>query len=184
MNCITTCKPFRCACLFFVSLIGLVFSLAAQPAVPTHLMKSTTGSGGGSGSASGPASGKHISLNQTIAQSSLTGKFQAGKVVLLQGFQHALSGRSNQETNEEPLSVAIFPNPSNGNFTIQVPAKLVGSEIVVRLSNFMGQVLREARLTIQQTTVPFDFSELPKAPYVIAIRSTQSDWNHSIIIFQ
>jgi hypothetical protein len=74
-------------------------------------------------------------------------------------------------------NITLFPNPTSGRFTVQLPDSRIASESVsIEIMNITGQKLISARLSKEKSD--FDISDLPKGLYFAKI----SDGNKVSII--
>jgi hypothetical protein len=79
------------------------------------------------------------------------------------------------ENNDDFSSVKVFPNPSNGNFTIQMDRNLIGSK--VSIYSMLGKKIREFR--IETTNLN---QNMNKGMYLIEIQKENQKLVKKLII--
>ncbi|HBG69795.1 MAG: hypothetical protein A2W93_00260 [Bacteroidetes bacterium GWF2_43_63] len=86
------------------------------------------------------------SLSATVAEMTMVETFHATSNILTQGFQQPADAVSSIDETTQ-AEVSIFPNPTNGQFSLTVNASANGSA-TVRIYDLLGQTIREQELAI------------------------------------
>ncbi|MCB0561892.1 MAG: T9SS type A sorting domain-containing protein, partial [Phaeodactylibacter sp.] len=89
-----------------------------------------------------------------------------------------LVGLTSPDNNS--LSAKVFPNPSNGSFTlaVQLPAP---QEVQVQLFNYLGAEVYATSFSSMERVLPFGL-DLPKGMYVLRAQAGQATFNQRIIV--
>jgi hypothetical protein len=74
----------------------------------------------------------------------------------------------------EPVGIMIYPNPSQGNITIEIQAASLNE--LLRIYNVYGQLIQTSSLNYLKTTI--DLTSLNTGVYFVLIK----DKSHKIII--
>ncbi len=157
-------------------LISISCAVAAQE---VKLMKSTMGT-----SASGIANlvTGSISINHTIGQSSNINHFSAGQLHLLQGFQHPFLF-AGTNFNFRTVSISIYPNPSQGILSIRWQNDVSDDIVWMDVIDMHGKIVVKHLINRKNQEVQFDASSLPKATYILQLRSIKGDFaTHKLIL--
>ena len=83
----------------------------------------------------------------------------------------------------EPLSISVFPNPSNGIFTLNT--KISNGEISI--CNLMGEIIFSEWIPMGQSTInnqtsTIDLSNQPSGIYFVNVKSEKESFAQKIII--
>lgn len=71
------------------------------------------------------------------------------------------------------VQLDIFPNPSSGSINVQLPNNLNGEKVEVKIINYLGQVLKEEIVTINNPLLTIN--DIPRGQYLIVITPTQKE---------
>jgi Secretion system C-terminal sorting domain len=74
---------------------------------------------------------------------------------------------------DAPQLLAVYPNPSNGNFTVQLPFENMDSGAMIRITNSLGAVIFEEKVASQIHTVNLANTEFANGIYTISAISLQ-----------
>ncbi len=82
-----------------------------------------------------------------------------------------------------PMSVRVFPNPSQGRFTIDLPSGMSG-DVSIKVINLDGQVVIDKTIGNYSGSMAekLDMSNQAKGIYQLVIRSKDSEWKQKITI--
>ena len=131
--------------LVFVSL-GVLFTCMIQAQSLTPFVVSS--SGGFFGNSSG-------SLSFTIAEMTMTETFSGSSGILTLGFQQPEVVLSSLDESD-PINVSVFPNPTNGQFSLIVNS--AGNErAIVHVYDLLGQTIIEQVVNVDNGTNNFTF---------------------------
>jgi len=121
-------------CFFVLGIMTTCF-MQAQSLSPTVIASS----GGYLSNSSG-------SLSATIAEMTMIETFHATASILTQGFQQPDDATS---SIDEPTlaEVSIYPNPTNGQFSLTINASANGSA-TVRIYDLLGQTVKQQEISI------------------------------------
>jgi hypothetical protein len=145
-----------CVMLVFAGMLGL----QAQTLSPTVV----SSSGGYLTSAS-------ASLSFTVAEMTMVQTFTTAGNILTQGFQQPEDfSVSIQESPVVSNEIMIYPNPTNGNFTLSYQSNET-SETTIHLYNLVGQVVLAKSVSQVNglNTVNFDISSFSQGIYMIEL---------------
>ncbi|UTW63061.1 T9SS type A sorting domain-containing protein [bacterium SCSIO 12741] len=103
-----------------------------------------------------------------------------------QPFFQDYSALTTVELEEEQHDLNLYPNPSNGTFTIEFTTQSYESPIQVTLSSMTGQVLYDELHTLENgNTLDFHMKDLPKGVYHVKINvedTTDLNWVRKVVI--
>lgn len=68
---------------------------------------------------------------------------------------------------KEELAVKVFPNPTHGNFQLNIPSSLVNSNYVI--TNIVGEIVQSGKVTSLNTRL--DIEHLPNGIYIMKFDS-------------
>jgi hypothetical protein len=157
--------------LTFLLIIGmLVFTSNArsQTLSPTVI----SSSGGFYSSASG-------SLSFTVAEMTMVKTFTGSNNILTQGFQQPEDFSTSITENDIPSEgFLIYPNPTNGQFSLSFSSSFQGTNII-KLYNLVGQVILEKEIEQLNgiNTVEFNINSLSQGIYVLELTADPSSKN-------
>lgn len=85
----------------------------------------------------------------------------------------------------EQFSVRILPNPTEGDFQVEIESRADGGEVRLSLLDMEGRLLKEIEASINQalTTIRFDGLRLPKGIYQLNVQ-TAKGWQAFPIVVQ
>jgi len=86
------------------------------------------------------------SLSETIAEMTMVETFQATSGILTQGFQQPDDGTSSIDETTQ-ADVSIYPNPTNGQFSLTINASANGSASV-SIYDLLGQTVHEKEISL------------------------------------
>ncbi|MFH0761548.1 MAG: T9SS type A sorting domain-containing protein [Bacteroidota bacterium] len=83
----------------------------------------------------------------------------------------------------KPSGLKIYPNPSNGSFSIDLDQAMPG-DIRIRIMNLNGQIVTERliRSFLGSMSESFSLYEEPKGLYLINIHTDSGEWNEKITL--
>jgi hypothetical protein len=149
--------------LSFIAILGFagIFNLHAQTLSPTVI----SSSGGYFAPSGGP------SLSFTVAEMTMVQTFSSSSNILTQGFQQPEDLTvSISETPSISGDVLIYPNPTNGVFTLSYVCN-DNSETTINLYNLVGQ-LALSKPVAQVTglnTIKFDIANFNQGIYMLEL---------------
>ncbi|OQA05199.1 MAG: hypothetical protein BWY67_02177 [Bacteroidetes bacterium ADurb.Bin397] len=85
---------------------------------------------------------------------------------------------------DAPQMLAAYPNPSNGNFTVQLPFENLETGITLRISNSLGAIVFERKITSQLHTVNLTDVEFANGIYTISAMNLQEVHHLKIKLFR
>lgn len=115
-------------------------------------------------------------LSFTVAEMTMVETYTSGSNILTQGFQQAEDMAVDvQESEINTGDVNIYPNPTNGLFTLSYISPNSGAN-VIRLYNLVGQeVLSKALLqSAGKNTVSIDISSFSQGIYMLELTTENS----------
>jgi hypothetical protein len=110
------------------------------------------------------------SLSVTVAEMTMVETFNATSSILTQGFQQPDDGTLS--IDETTLAeVSIYPNPTNGQFSLTINASANGSA-VVNIYDLLGQKIHEKEITISNglNRMMFDIRGCSPGVYLLYYR--------------
>jgi len=147
--------------LILIFVLGICgFSLQSQTLSPTVISSS-----------GGFYSTGNAMLSFTVAEMTMVQTFTSAGNILTQGFQQPEDFSVGiTETPEFNGEVLIYPNPSNGNFTLSYVCDNY-SDNVIKMYNLVGQVVfSKAVMQVNGlNTVNFDISNLNQGIYLLEL---------------
>ena len=149
-----------------IAMLGFTSLLHAQTLSPTVL----SSSGGYFTSAS-------ASLSFTVAEMTMVQTFTTAGNILTQGFQQPEDmSVSISETPVVSGEIMIYPNPTNGNFTLSYVSNET-SETTINLYNLVGQVVLTKSVSQVKglNTVNFDISSFSQGIYMMELTLPNSN---------
>lgn len=165
--------------LAFFRTCVFLFVATAVVGQDVKLIKTTLSSSASSTAVRGVGS---VSINYTIGQSTNINHFSAGQLRLLQGFQHPFLF-SCAACDFRSVTVSIYPNPSQGIISIRWHNDVADDVVWVYVIDMHGKIVVKILLHRKGQEVQFDASALPKATYVLQLRSTKGDYaTHKLIL--
>jgi hypothetical protein len=85
---------------------------------------------------------------------------------------------------DAPQVLTAYPNPSNGNFTVQLPFENLETGITLRISNSLGAIVFERKITSQLHTVNLTDVEFANGIYTISAMNLQEVHHLKIKLFR
>ena len=86
------------------------------------------------------------SLSSTVAEMTMVETFHATGSILTQGFQQPADLETSIDESTQ-AEVSIYPNPTNGHFSLTIHAPTAGSA-TVRIYDLLGQTVKEQDMAI------------------------------------
>ena len=85
----------------------------------------------------------------------------------------------------EQFGIRILPNPTEGDFWVEIESRTDGGDVRLSLLDMQGQLLKEIEISIDQalTTILFDGLQLPKGVYQLNVQ-TEKGWRAFPIVVQ
>jgi hypothetical protein len=151
----------KCVLLVFAG----VLRLQAQTLSPTVVSSS-----------GGYFTSANASLSFTVAEMTMVQTFTTAGNILTQGFQQPEDmSVSIQETPTVSGEIMIYPNPTNGNFTLSYVSN-ENSETTINLYNLVGQVVLSKSVSQVKglNTVNFDISSFSPGIYMLELSLTNA----------
>ena len=75
----------------------------------------------------------------------------------------------------------VYPNPSNGKFTVTVEGLQVAN-CTLEICNYLGQEIYTSMFKAQQSTLDIDLSDFPKGMYFVKVNNGTNVYTHKILI--
>jgi len=116
-------------------------------------------------------------LSTTIGETGMVETFIAGSSILNQGFQQAFdftTGIYNPTVRNE---MNIFPNPSSGNVSVQLPSTFKGN-VNVSVYDAIGQLvfMRTEKLDGQTNLVALSLGDLVDGMYLFEVKTNSENY--------
>lgn len=110
------------------------------------------------------------SLSATVAEMTMIETFHAAGSILTQGFQQPEDGTAAFDELAQ-ADVSIFPNPTNGQFSLTINAAANGSA-TVRIYDLLGQTVKEqdCRVSSGVNRMMFDIRGCSAGVYMLYYR--------------
>jgi hypothetical protein len=127
-------------------------------------------------SAGGFYTSANVMLSFTVAEMTIVKTFTSTGNILTQGFQQPESMSVDiQETTVIPGDILIYPNPTNGNFTLTYTSKS-NQENTIKMYNLVGQMVftKNVSQLAGTNTVTFDISSYSQGIYILELNTLNS----------
>ena len=120
-------------------------------------------------------------LSSTIGEMSMVQTFSAGTSILNQGFQQTFdfaTGINNPTVRNE---MNIYPNPTSGNVSIQVPSSIHG-EVYADVYDAIGKLVfrKTEKLTGQPVTLVLSLEDLTDGMYFVELKTSSENYTTKI----
>jgi hypothetical protein len=151
--------------IILIAMLGFTSLVQSQTLSPTVV----SSSGGYFTSAS-------ASLSFTVAEMTMVQTFTTAGNILTQGFQQPEDySVSIQETPALTGDLVVYPNPTNGNFTLSYVSN-ENTETTINLYNLVGQVVLSKSVSQVKglNTVNFDISSFSQGIYMLELSLTNT----------
>jgi plastocyanin len=89
------------------------------------------------------------------------------------------TGLAENKTKED---VSIYPNPSNGNFHLQVNASPSAKKLELGIYTLQGKTVYSKTDVQQQTTSDIEISDLPKGVYILRLYGGKDSYYRKIVV--
>lgn len=76
----------------------------------------------------------------------------------------------------------IYPNPSNGSFTIGLNGITTGEDAQIRISNVLGQVVYDTYTTLSGNKIPVTMGAAPNGIYLLQVITATNTYTSKIIV--
>ena len=83
--------------------------------------------------------------------------------------------------SQNPSLLTVYPNPSNGKFTVTVEG-LQEANCTLEICNYLGQEIYTSMFKAQQSTLDIDLSDFPKGMYFVKVNNGTNVYTHKILI--
>ena len=83
--------------------------------------------------------------------------------------------------SQNPSLLTVYPNPSNGKFTVTVEG-LQEANCTLEICNYLGQEIYTSMFKAQQSTLDIDLSDFPKGIYFVKVNNGTNVYTHKILI--
>jgi hypothetical protein len=122
-------------------------------------------------------SNSSMMLSSTIGELAMVETFSAGGTILNQGFQQTFdftNGILELHSNGE---VILFPNPTTGNFNIQLPSSFNG-ECYANMYDAIGRIVfhRKIPVTLQAGILSLSMEELANGMYLFELKTNSENY--------
>lgn len=85
------------------------------------------------------------------------------------------------DVNQE---LAVYPNPSSGSFTLQLPFENFNTGVIVRITNSLGMVILEEKATSQMHAINLTNAEFATGIYTVTAMNLQDIYHLKIKLFR
>ncbi len=84
--------------------------------------------------------------------------------------------------NENHLGqITLFPNPTEGSFTIELPSALTGN-VDISIYSLMGKLVRKSEFTLnKERSYSFDLNQLADGIYIVSIKTNEGTKNIRLV---
>lgn len=83
--------------------------------------------------------------------------------------------------SQNPSLLTVYPNPSNGKFTVTVEG-LQEANCTLEICNYLGQEIYTSMFKAQQSILDIDLSDFPKGMYFVKVNNGTNVYTHKILI--
>ncbi len=111
-------------------------------------------------------------LSTTIGEMSMVTTFNSGASILTQGFQQAFDFVNSIDHQQIANGINIFPNPTSGNITIEIP-KVSGGEWEVNVFDAIGKLILKSKTTLNSFSNKINVAtqDLTNGMYLVEVKS-------------
>lgn len=86
------------------------------------------------------------------------------------------------DNNDIDGSLTVYPNPTEGDITIQIPSTLQGNNVNVTLVNAIGNVVNQLELTNVAEIENINLSNLPTGLYLLKLNSKIGNYTSKVFV--
>ena len=83
--------------------------------------------------------------------------------------------------NEKDKYFLLYPNPSNGNITFELPSRL-NSNVYIEIYNVLGEIIMSTHIEKEKSKIDLNLRNYSKGVYVVIVKSNNQKYTEKLII--